>query len=81
MEPPGAVSADTGTCKEIARCSFKVEPLAERQTEAVKSCRKLSLLLKNDRKTCFLQKAKGSDTGNQVRPVSFITRVPLPTRP
>jgi hypothetical protein len=81
MEPPGAASADTGTFKEIARCSFKVEPLAESQTEAVKSYQKLSLLLKKDRKTRFLQKAKGSDTGNQVRPVSFIARVSLPTGP
>jgi hypothetical protein len=49
--------------------------------DAVKGNRKLSLLLKKDRKTGFRQGAKGSDPGNQVRLVSFITRVPLPTGP
>jgi hypothetical protein len=49
------------TLKEIARCSLKVEPLAERMMDALTGNRKLSLLLKKDRKTAFLQGAKGSD--------------------
>jgi hypothetical protein len=63
----------TVTLKEIARCSLKVEPLAERMRDAVTGNRKISLLLKKDRKTAYLQGAKGSDAENRPKQKSFGT--------
>jgi hypothetical protein len=47
----GEASAKSGYMKDIARCSYKVKPKAERRKAAVTGYRKLSLLLKKDRKT------------------------------